>query len=45
VLLGDLLLEQKKPGDALAAYSRSLELYPNRLNSLRGAAQARGAAP
>jgi tetratricopeptide (TPR) repeat protein len=44
-LLGDLLMEQKKPGDALAAYSRSLALYPNRLNSLRGAAQARGAAP
>ncbi|HEU4516961.1 MAG TPA: hypothetical protein VFR77_06625, partial [Steroidobacteraceae bacterium] len=27
-LLGDLLMELKRPGDALAAYERSLELYP-----------------
>lgn len=40
-LLGDLLMEQKKPSEALAAYKRSLELYPNRLNSVRGAARAR----
>jgi tetratricopeptide (TPR) repeat protein len=39
-MLGDLLMEQKRPADALAAYKRSLELYPNRANSLRGAAQA-----
>jgi tetratricopeptide (TPR) repeat protein len=38
--LGDLLMQQKKPADALAAYKRSLELYPNRFNSLRGAALA-----
>ena len=37
-LLGDLLMEQKKPLDAHAAYWRSLELYPKRLNSMRGAA-------
>jgi hypothetical protein len=43
-LLGDLLMAQKKPAEALAAYGRSLELYPNRLNSLRGVAEARAAA-
>jgi len=36
-LLGDLLIEQKKPGEAIAAYQRSLALYPKRLNSLTGA--------
>lgn len=40
-LLGDLLMEQKKPTEALAAYQRSLALYPKRLNSLKGAARAR----
>jgi tetratricopeptide (TPR) repeat protein len=39
-LLGDLLLEQDRPAEALAAYERSLELYPRRFNSLLGAAQA-----
>lgn len=39
-LLGDLLLEQGRPADALAAYQRSLSLYPRRLNSLLGAARA-----
>jgi tetratricopeptide (TPR) repeat protein len=39
-LLGDLLMEQKQPAEALAAYKRSLELYPQRFNSLLGAAQA-----
>jgi len=39
-LLGDLLMEQKKPAEAVAAYRRSLTLYPKRLNSLRGAARA-----
>jgi len=39
-LLGDLLMEQKHPADALAAYQRSIELYPRRFNSLLGAARA-----
>ena len=39
-LLGDLLMEQKKPAEALEAYKRSLQLYPNRLNSLRGVERA-----
>lgn len=43
-LLGDLLMEQKEPGQALAAYQRSLEQYPNRFNSLVGAARAGRAA-
>jgi predicted Zn-dependent protease len=43
-LLGDLLIEQKKYSDALAAYKRSLALYPKRLNSLKGAARARSSA-
>lgn len=38
--LGDLMLEQHRPAEALAAYRRSLELYPGRRNSTRGAAQA-----
>jgi tetratricopeptide (TPR) repeat protein len=43
-LLGDLLLAQSQPAPALAAYRRSLELYPNRLNSVLGAARAAAAA-
>ncbi len=39
-MLGDLLMEQKRPADALAAYRQSLELYPRRFNSLLGAARA-----
>lgn len=39
-LLGDLLIEQKQPAEALAAYKRSIELYPRRFNSLLGAARA-----
>jgi tetratricopeptide (TPR) repeat protein len=39
-LLGDLLLEQKRPREALDAYQRSLRAYPGRLNSLIGAARA-----
>ena len=39
-LLGDLLMQQKKPAPALAAYQRSLELYPRRFNSTLGAASA-----
>ncbi|MGH7647931.1 MAG: tetratricopeptide repeat protein, partial [Gemmatimonadaceae bacterium] len=39
-LLGDLFMAQQRPADALAAYRRSLELYPRRFNSLLGAARA-----
>lgn len=39
-LLGDLLWEQDRPVEALDAYQRSLDLYPNRFNSLLGAARA-----
>ncbi|MFL6576218.1 MAG: tetratricopeptide repeat protein [Povalibacter sp.] len=38
--LGDLLLEQKQPAEALEAYQKSLERYPQRFNSFYGAAQA-----
>lgn len=39
-LLGDMLLEQGRAADALAAYQSSLRLYPRRFNSLLGAARA-----
>ncbi len=39
-LLGDLLLERQEPAAALVAYTRSLELYPRRFNSVLGAARA-----
>jgi tetratricopeptide (TPR) repeat protein len=39
-LLGDLLLELKRPAEALAVYKQSLDLYPRRFNSLLGAARA-----
>lgn len=39
-LLGDLLLAQDRAAEALAAYRRSLALYPRRFNSLLGAAQS-----
>src|SRR6516225_4511965 len=39
-LMGDLKMEQKRPGEALASYKTSLELYPHRFNSLLGAAPA-----
>jgi len=39
-LLGDLLMEQTQPTEALAAYRRSIEFYPRRFNSLLGAARA-----
>jgi tetratricopeptide (TPR) repeat protein len=39
-LLGDLLLDQKRPAEAFAAYQRSLELYPRRFHSLFGSARA-----
>ncbi|HKV51437.1 MAG TPA: tetratricopeptide repeat protein [Gemmatimonadaceae bacterium] len=43
-LLGDMLVEQGRSSEALAAYRRALELYPNRFNSLLGAARAARAA-
>ena len=39
-LLGDLLMAQQRPAEALTAYRRSLELYPRRFNSVLGAARA-----
>lgn len=42
--MGELLLEQGRPAEALAAYRRSLEFYPKRFNSLLGAARAAQAA-
>jgi tetratricopeptide (TPR) repeat protein len=38
--LGDLLMEQNQPGEALAAYQRSMAFYPRRFNGLLGAARA-----
>ncbi|HUG97563.1 MAG TPA: hypothetical protein VMQ83_00115 [Gammaproteobacteria bacterium] len=38
--LGDLLMEQNQPGEALAAYQRSMAFYPRRYNGLLGAARA-----
>jgi tetratricopeptide (TPR) repeat protein len=38
--LADMLMNQGRATDALAAYQRSLQLYPQRLNSMRGAARA-----
>ena len=42
--LGDLLLQQQRPVEALAAYERALKAYPERFNSLLGAARAAHAA-
>ncbi|HTV80588.1 MAG TPA: tetratricopeptide repeat protein [Steroidobacteraceae bacterium] len=39
-MLGDVLLLEHRPQEALAAYRRALELSPNRLNALLSAAQA-----
>ncbi|HEY1141505.1 MAG TPA: tetratricopeptide repeat protein [Lysobacter sp.] len=41
--LGDLLMQQERPAEALAAYERSLKAYPERFNSLFGAAHAAAA--
>jgi tetratricopeptide (TPR) repeat protein len=41
---GDFLLELERPGDALAQYQHTLTAYPNRFNSLAGAARAARAA-
>ena len=39
-LLGDLLLDLDRPGEALTAFELSLTQSPNRFNSLAGAASA-----
>ncbi len=39
-MLGDMLSQMHKPTDALLAYKASLELAPNRLDSLAGASRA-----
>jgi tetratricopeptide (TPR) repeat protein len=39
-LLGDMLMEQGRPADALAAYQRALNLYPRRFNSQSGVTRA-----
>lgn len=38
--LGDLLMQQDRPAEALAAYDRALKAYPERFNSLLGASRA-----
>lgn len=43
-LQGDLLLELKRPADALVAYEKTLEREPRRARSLYGAARAAAAA-
>jgi tetratricopeptide (TPR) repeat protein len=42
--LGDLLMQQARPREALEAYDASLRIWPNRYNSLLGAARAARAA-
>jgi tetratricopeptide (TPR) repeat protein len=39
-MLGDLLLEVRRPSEALVAYKEVLKYYPNRFNALYGAARA-----
>jgi tetratricopeptide (TPR) repeat protein len=39
-MLGDMLLEAKRPHEALTEYRRALELSPNRFNGLYGAGRA-----
>jgi cytochrome c-type biogenesis protein CcmH/NrfG len=39
-MLGDMLLQMDKPGEALEAYRGALDLAPNRLDSLLGARTA-----
>ncbi|MGH7540524.1 MAG: tetratricopeptide repeat protein [Gemmatimonadota bacterium] len=43
-LLGDLLMELDRPGEALAAYEAALDATPGRLNALLGTARAADAA-
>ncbi len=42
--LGDLLMRLERPADALAAYRRSDAIWPERYNTLLGAAKAAHAA-
>jgi tetratricopeptide (TPR) repeat protein len=39
-LLGDLLLAQDRPAEALASFQQAMALYPGRFNSVLGAARA-----
>jgi tetratricopeptide (TPR) repeat protein len=39
-MLADMLLDMRRPEQALAEYKTSLKFFPNRFNSLYGAAQA-----
>ena len=43
-LLGDMLMELRRPAEALAEYRKSFAREPNRYRSLRGAADAASAA-
>ncbi len=43
-MLADMLLELKKPAEALEVYEKALKDSPNRFNSLYGAAHAAQAA-
>jgi tetratricopeptide (TPR) repeat protein len=43
-MMADMLLEAKRPQQALAEYQTDLKLYPNRFDALYGAAQAAEAA-
>jgi len=43
-LLGDMYMELDRPADALAAYEQSLAMWPQRFNSVIGAARAARAA-
>lgn len=42
-LLGDLLMEARRPQEALLAYERDLKIHPNRFNGLYGAGVAAAA--
>jgi Tetratricopeptide repeat len=42
-MLADMLMEMKRPADALAEYEKSMKVDPNRFNGLYGAAQAAAA--
>lgn len=39
-MLGDMLLQMKRPAESLLAYQAALQLAPNRLDSLLGASKA-----
>jgi len=42
-MLADMLLQMKRPADALAEYEKSMKVDPNRFNGLYGAAQSAAA--